>query len=61
MKVKCLMHSTAGKKGEIKDFSDNRARQLIDKKIVEEYKETKTKTKAEETKAEETAKQKKNK
>ena len=43
MKVKCLMNSTAGKIGEIKTFSDNRAKQLIDKKIVEEVKEVKPK------------------
>ena len=37
MKVTCLMNSTAGKIGEVKEFSDNRAKQLIDKKIAEEF------------------------
>ena len=45
MKVKCLMNSTAGKIGEVKTFSDNRAKQLIDKKIVEEFVEPKTEIK----------------
>jgi hypothetical protein len=43
MKVKCLIHSTAGKKGEIKEFPDNRARQLIEKKICEEVKKVEEK------------------
>lgn len=39
MKVKCLINSTAGKKGEIKEFSNNRAMQLIKNKICKEVKE----------------------
>ena len=38
MKVKCLIHSTAGKQGEIKEFPNNRAMQLIKSKICEEVK-----------------------
>ncbi len=45
MKVTCLMNSTAGKIGEVKTFSDNRAKQLIDKNIVKEFAEPKTETK----------------
>lgn len=43
MRVKCLIHSTAGRKGEIKEFSDNRARQLIEKNICEEVKRVEVK------------------
>ena len=38
MKVKCLIHSTAGKKGDIKDYPNNRASELIKKGICEEVK-----------------------
>jgi len=50
MKVKCLIHSTAGKKGEIKDYPDNRARQLIEKKICEKVEVKKAETEKKESK-----------